>query len=63
MKDKRGVSNFRHRNMRIAKTNLAFPLVKDTFSMLGSSNCEVLSVFDLKDGFCLFRLTEESKKY
>ena len=28
---------FRHLNMRIAKNNLAFPLLRDTFSLLGSS--------------------------
>ena len=48
-KDKRVVTDFRHLNVRIAKTNLAYPLVRDTFSVLGSSTCEVLSVLDLKD--------------
>ena len=37
--------------MHIAKNNLAYPLLKDTFSMLGSSKCEVMSVLDLKDAF------------
>ena len=50
-KDKRVVTNFRHLNMHIAKNNLAYPLLKDTFSMLGSSKCEVMSVLDLKDAF------------
>ena len=40
--DKRVVTDFRHLNMCIAKNNLAYPLLKDTFSMLGSSNCEVI---------------------
>ena len=35
--DKRLVTDFRHLNVRIAKTNLAYPLLKDTFSVLGSS--------------------------
>ena len=30
--DKRVVSDFRHLNTRIAKNNLAYPLVKDTFT-------------------------------
>ena len=51
IKDKRVVTDFRHLNMCIAKNNLAYPLFKDTFSMLGSSNCEVMSVLDLKDDF------------
>ena len=50
-KDKRVATDFRHLNMHIAKNNLAYPLLKDTFSMLGSSKCEVMSVLDLKDAF------------
>ena len=49
--------------MRIAKNNLAYPLLKDMFMLLGSSKCEVLSVLDLKDAFYSLRLTENSKKY
>ena len=60
--DKRVVTDFRHLNMRIAKNNLVYPLLKDTFT-LGSSKCEVLSVLDLKDAFHLLRLTENSKKH
>ena len=61
--DKRVVTYFRHLNMRIAKNNLAYPSLKDTFTLLGSSKCEVLSVLDLKDAFHSLRLTENSKKY
>ena len=50
-KDKGVVTDFRHLNMHIAKNNLAYPLLKDTFSMLGSSKCEVTLVLDLKDAF------------
>ena len=50
-KDKRVVTDFRHLNVRIAKNILAYPLLKDTFSVLGSSRCEVLSVLDLKNVF------------
>ena len=42
--DKRVVTDFRHLNMRIAKNNLAYPLLKDTFSVFGSSRHEELSV-------------------
>ena len=63
MKDKRVVADFRHPNVRIAKNNLAYPLVRDTFSVLGNSKCEVLSMLDLKDAFHSFRLSENSKKY
>ena len=37
--DKRVVTVFRHLNTRIAKNNLAYPLVKDTFTTLGNSKC------------------------
>ena len=61
-KDKRVVTDFRHLNLRIAKNNLAYPLIRDTFSVLGNSKCEVLSVLDLKDAFHSLRLSENSKK-
>ena len=62
-KDKRVVTDFRHLNMRIAKNNLAYPLVRDTFSLLGNSKCKVLSVLDQKDAFHSLRLPETSKRY
>ena len=61
--DKRVVTDFRHLNTRIAKNNLAYLLIKDTFTMLGNSKCEVHSLLDLKDVFHSQRLTENSKKY
>ena len=60
-KDKMVVTDFRHLNVRIAKNSLAYPLIKDTFSVLGNSKCEVLSVLDLKDAFHSLRLSENSK--
>ena len=62
-KDKRVVTDFRHLNVRIVKNNLAYPLGRETFSMLGNSKCEVLSVLDLKDAFHSLRLSENSKRY
>ena len=60
--DKRVVTDFRHLNMRIAKNNLAYPLLRDTFSLLGSSKCEVMSVIDLKDAFHSLGLSDKSQK-
>ena len=60
--DKRVVTDFRHLNMRIAKNNLVYPLLRDIFVLLGSSRCEVMSVLDLKDAFHLLRLLEKSQK-
>ena len=62
-KDKKMVPNFRHLNVRIVKNNLAYPLVRDMFSVLERSKCEVLSVLDLKDAFHSLRLSENSKRY
>ena len=61
--DERVVTDFRHLNMRIAKNNLEYPLLKDTFTMLESSICEVMCMLDHKDAFHSLRLTESSKKY
>ena len=46
-KDKKVVTDFGHLNFRIAKNNLAYPLLKNTFPVLGCSRCKVLSVLDL----------------
>ena len=62
-KDKRVVTDFRHLNVRIAKNDLAYPLVRNMFSVLGSSKCKVLSVLDLKDAFHSLRLSENSERY
>ena len=62
-KDKTVVTDFRHLNVRIAKNNLAYPLVRDTFPVLGNSKCEVLSALDMKDAFNSLRLSEDSKRY
>ena len=60
--DKRVVTDFRHLNMRIAKNNLAYPLLRDTFSLLGSSKCEVMSVLDLKDAFHSFMIVRKIRE-
>ena len=61
--DKRVVTDFRHLNMRIAKNNLAYPILRDTFALLGNLKCEVMSVLDLKDAFHSLHLSEKSQKY
>ena len=62
-KDKRVVTDFRHLNVRIAKNNLAYPLLKDTLAVLHSSRCEVLLVLVVKMHFHSPRLSENSKEY
>ena len=61
--NKRVATDFHHLNMRIVKNNLAYPLLRYTFSLLGSSKCEVMSVLNLKDAFHSLRLSEKSQKY
>ena len=41
---------------------MAYPLVRDTFSVFGNSKCEVLSVLDPIDAFHSLRLSENSRK-
>ena len=62
-KDKTAITEFRHLNIRKVKNSLAYPTLKDTFSVLGSYRCKVLSVLDLKDAFLSLRLSENSKRY
>ena len=62
-KDKRVLTHFKYLNVRIAKNNLACPLLKDTFSVLGNSRCKVLLVLGLKDAFHFLRLSENLKRY
>ena len=61
--DTRVVTDFRQLNIKIAKNNLAYLLVIDTFMVLGNSKCEVLSVLNLKDAFHSLQLSEDSKRY
>ena len=62
-RDKRVITDFRHLNVRIAKNNLAYQLVRDTFLVLRNSKCKVLSVLDLKDAFHSLKLSKNSKRY
>ena len=62
-KDKRGATDFRHLNVSIGKNNLAYPLVRDTFSVLGCLKCKVLSVLDLRNPSHSLTISETSKRY
>ena len=63
MQDKKVVMDFRHLNVRLVKNNLAHPLVRDIFSVLGKCKFKVLSVLDLKDLFHSLRCSEDLKRY
>ena len=62
-KDKRPVVDFRLLNTRILRRNTSIPLISDVLSILGNSECEVVSCVDIKDAYHSLRLTEKSKEY
>ena len=62
-KDKRPVVDFRLLNTRILRRNTSIPLMSDVLSILGNSECEVVSCVDIKDAYHSLRLTERSKEY
>ena len=62
-KRQKGCDRFQALKYEDSQNNLAYPLLKDTFTLLGNSKCEVLSVLDFKDAFPPLRLAESSKKY
>ena len=61
--DKRPVVDFRLLNTRILRRNTSIPLMSDVLSILGNSECEVVSCVDIKDAYHSFKLTEKSKEY
>ena len=62
-KDKRPVVDLRLLNTRILRRNTSIPLMSDVLSILGNSECEVVSCVDIKDAYHSIRLTEKSKEY
>ena len=61
--DKRPVVNFRLLITRILRRNTSIPLMSDVLSILGNSECEVVSCVDVKDAYDSIKLTEKSKEY
>ena len=62
-KDRRPVVDFRLLNTRILRRNTSIPMMSDVLSILGNSECEVVSCVDIKDTYYSIRLTEKSKEY
>ena len=62
-KDKRPVVDFRLLNTRVLRRNTSIPLMSDVLSILGNSECEVVSCVDIKDAYHSIRLTEKNKEY
>ena len=57
------ITNFRHLNLRLVTLNCNFPLVQDAIQILGTSECESISVIDLRDADHTLRLSAESQQY
>ena len=61
--DKRPVVEYRLLNTRTLKWNTSIPLMSDVLSILGNSECEVLSCLYLKDDYHSIPLTDKSREY
>ena len=61
--DKCPVVDFRLLNTRILRRNTSIPLMSDVLSILGNSECEVVSCVDIKDAYHSIPLTVRSKEF
>ena len=61
--DKRPVVDFTLLNTIILRRNTSIPLMSDVLSILGNSECEVVSCAHIKDAYHSIKLTEKSKEY
>ena len=59
----RVVADFRHLNTKLLQLNMTFPLVRECIQQIGASQCEVMSVIDLRDAYHTLRLAPESQQF
>ena len=57
------VTDFRHLNSRLVVLQPSIPLVRDAIQIIGASECEVISLLDLRDAYHTLPLSSKSKKY
>ena len=57
------VTDFRHLNSKLVTVNHTFTLIRDVIQTIGASQCQVMSVIDLKDAYHTLRLHPDSQKY
>ena len=57
------VSDFRVLNTKLVTLNHSFTLVRDVIQAIGASQCDILTVIDLRDAFHTLRLDTESQQY
>ena len=59
----RVVADFRYLNTRLPQLNMTFPLVKECIQSIGASQCDVMSVIDLRDAYHTLRFSPNSQEY
>ena len=59
----RVVGDFRYLNKRLVKLNMTFPLVRECIQAIGASQCEVMSIIDLRDSYHTLQITPSSQQY
>ena len=59
----RVVADFRYLNTRLPQLNMTFPLVKECIQSIRASQCDVMSVIDLRDAYHTLRLSPNSQQY
>ena len=59
----RVVADFRYLNTRLPQLNMTFLLVKECIQSIGASQCDVMSVIDLRDAYHTLRLSPNSQQY
>jgi hypothetical protein len=57
------VTDFRYLNSRLVRLNPSIPLVRDAIQLIGNSQCEVMSLVDLRDAYHTLHLARESQQY
>ena len=60
---KRIITDLRFLNSTLQRLDMAFPLSRDAFAILGSSKCECLSLLDLRDVYHTIKLSESFTPY
>ena len=59
----RVVVDFRYLNKKLVKLNMTFLLIRECIQAIGASQCEVMSVIDLRDAYHTLCLAPSSQQY
>ena len=57
------VIDFRHTNQKLVRLNFSLLLVRDDIIILEASECDLISIINLRDPYCTLRLATESQNY